>query len=1114
MHQRRLRTTFGMAVLLAAASIIAPLSAQTTNGTLVGTVTDAQHAVVPQATVTVKNTGTGIERQVPTDNSGNYSVYPLQAGSYDISASAAGFQAKTVSNVVLEVAASVKVDFELAVGNIAESVSVAANAAMLQTQDASVGGTITGTQIDALPVNGRNYTSLVLLLPGTSDENKNARRGSEAGSNTYAVNGQRGQDNNYTIDGVDSNFLMGNSPGASPSMDAIQEFRILNNMSAEYGRSAGSNVNIVIKSGSRDLHGTAYEYIRNDAVDAATFFGNLESQPKSPYRQNQYGVSVGGPLVIPKIYHGRDKTFWFFAWEGYRERQGQTQINTSPTQAERNGNFSGLSNTLYDPLTGTLITSGPNAGSINRQPFQGNIIPASRINPGIAFLVNAMMPMPNLPGSSNNYVNNQALANNRDQFDGRMDHYFSTKDSVFFRYIHQDVGQVTPEAYPTEIGEDRYDVRNIAAGWNHIFNSTTVLEVKFGYNFPANPLYTVNPTLSRADFITKTGITMFEPTIAGGNLPNFNNGDFSIGPSVGEGGFSDTHDHITQYSADFSKILGKHSIKFGGQYSDRHFYQNTGNPQNGIAVFDNGITSLYSNNNSGDGYASMELGYPSNITRALGDTLLQGRQHIANFFVQDDWRVSGRLTINAGLRYEPQPTPYDANNQLGNLWIRRNPQTGQYYGTLMWAGINPQVDPNTGQANEAAQTYGFGRGLQRNNYMDFAPRFGFAYQLNQKTVIRSAYGWFFNSTFFQELQDRRKFWPYNVQQVFSPNTGTLPDLSITDPGPSYGSTASIGGWPQNPENRTPYSQQWNLTIQRQLMSDLTLDVAYVGSHNVHQLGYDPINDATSPGPGPVDPRRLIPSLGDLDGGSNDFNSNYNALQVKAVKRYSKGLQVDGSYTWSRCMDTDDSLNEYNMQDMYNLKGEYGRCSLDIRQLFQGDFVYDLPFGKGRRFGSNWNRAVDGLAGGWTMQSILRFNTGPPINVQSGEDRANVGRSYQRPNVVSNPCASVPGDQSPQEWFAPGSIVRANIYTYGNMGRDSGCGAGLENIDFAVHKIFPITERQRLEFRGEFFNLLNHTNLDPQNHNGPGDMVYLSTSFNTVTAARANRQIQFSLRFAF
>jgi hypothetical protein len=328
--RRLLHTALAVAILAAAVSSLAPLPAQTTNATLVGTVTDAQGAVVPNASVTVKNTGTGIERKVQTNSSGEYSVYPLQPGAYEVTASASGFQSKVVSNVVLDVAANAKVDVQLSVGNITESVSVTANAALLQTQDASVGGTITSTQMDALPVNGRNYTNLVLLLPGTSDENKNARRGAVSGSNTYSVNGQRGQDNNYTIDGVDSNFLMGNSPGASPPMDAIQEFRILNNTSAEYGRSAGSNVNIVIKSGTRNIHGTAYEYIRNDKFDAASFFSNRTGQPKSPYRQNQYGFSLGGPVVIPKLYHGRDKTFWFVDWEGFRERQGQTQINTSP----------------------------------------------------------------------------------------------------------------------------------------------------------------------------------------------------------------------------------------------------------------------------------------------------------------------------------------------------------------------------------------------------------------------------------------------------------------------------------------------------------------------------------------------------------------------------------------------------------------------------------------------------------------------------------------------------------------------------------------------------------------------------------------------------------------
>ncbi|MEO8051943.1 MAG: carboxypeptidase-like regulatory domain-containing protein [Acidobacteriota bacterium] len=1105
---RLLRTSLAIALWAIAVSNIASLRAQTTNATLVGTVTDAQGAVVPRATVTVKSNATSIERRVETDESGTYRVYPLQPGGYDVTVTSAGFQAKVVSNVVLDVASNVKLDFALTVGVVTESVSVAANAALLQTQDASVGGTITTSTIEALPVNGRNFTGLILLLPGTSDMNKNARRGAQSGSNTYSVNGQRAQDNNYTIDGVDSNFLMGNSPGASPPMDAIQEFRILNNTSAEYGRSAGSNVNIVIKSGTSSLHGTAYEYFRNDKLDANEFFANRNGSGKVPFRQNQYGVSVGGPVVLPG-YNGRDKSFWFFDWEGFRRRRGSTLISTSPIAAQRAGDFSQQSKAIYDPLTSVLITSGPSAGQISRMPFAGKVIPTNRINPGMAFLINTMMPLPNRPGLTNNYINSEGLANDRDMWNIRGDHYFNEKNTVFFRFTHQKVGEQTPGTISTVYAIGRFDVINLAGAWNHIFNPKSVLEVKFGYNAPANPVYTVNRKITRTDFLKQANITMLQNQIAGDNIPVFNNGDFSVNTAGGEGGFSNTNDHVSQYIVNYSRVMGGHTVKFGAMYSNRHFFQDTGNPQNGTIVFDGKLTSNYNDPTSGIGFATQLLGYPANVTRALGNTLLEGRQHILNFFAQDDWRVSSKLTVNLGVRWEPQPTPYDANDKLGNLWIRRDGATGRYYGSLMWAGVNPEINPETGTRNDPPQTFGFGKGLQRNNYWDFAPRIGLAYQINQKTVIRSAYGIFYNSTFFQELQDRRKFWPYNVQQVFSPNTGTLPDLSITDPGPSF--SGSIGGWPQNPENRTPYSQQWNLTIQRQLMSDLTLDVAYVGSGNIRQLGYNPVNTANPPGPGAVNPRRPLPTFGDLDGGRNDYNSNYHALQVKATKRYTKGLQVDGSYTWSRCMDTVDSLNEYQMQDQYHLRGEYGRCSLDIRQLFQADFVYDLPFGKGRHFGSGWNRGVDMFLGGWAMQGIVRLNTPSPINIRSGEDRANVGRSYQRPSVIGNPDN---GPHTVETWFDASKIVRANIYTYGNLGRDAVSGASLHNFDFSIHKTFAITEKQRIEFRSEFFNILNMTNLDPQLHGSTAVWNYSASNFNTVTQARDARQVQMSLRYGF
>src|SRR4051812_44195146 len=353
--------------------------AQTTNATIVGGVVDQSGAAIAGADITVRNVATGISRELKTDDSGSYRVFPLNPGTYEVTAASRGMKTQIQRNVVLDAAANAKVDFHLDVGVVNETVEVQAAAALLQTQDASVGGTVTGSEVARLPVNGRNYTRLILLLPGTSDQGGSQSNGTFSGTNMISVNGQRRQDNNFTVDGVDNNFMMMNSPGMSPSMDAIQEFRVLDNTSAEFGRSSGSNVNIVIKSGTRNLRGSAYEYLRNDKFDANDFFANKNATGKVPYRQNQYGAAVGGPVIIPKVYNGRDKTFWFFNWEGFRARRGQTNISSFPTADERNGDFRALSKTIYNPFTGV---AGPN-GSIVRQPFEGNVIPSALISPAM-----------------------------------------------------------------------------------------------------------------------------------------------------------------------------------------------------------------------------------------------------------------------------------------------------------------------------------------------------------------------------------------------------------------------------------------------------------------------------------------------------------------------------------------------------------------------------------------------------------------------------------------------------------------------------------------------------------------------------------------------------------
>ena len=1074
------------------------LFAQTTNATMLGTVVDPQAGTIAGATITVKDKGTGISRVVTTDPSGNFRVFPLNPGRYEVSASMAGFKTKLVSEVILEIASMVKVDLTLEVGQVTDTVEVTASAAILQTQEASVGGTVTSSELSRLPVNGRNYTRLILLMPGTSDQGGSQSKGTFSGTQLISVNGQRRQDNNYTMDGVDNNFQMMNSPGASPPMDSIQEFRVLNNTSAEFGRSSGANVNIAIKSGTRDIHGSVYEFLRNDKFDANDFFANKRGTGKVPFRQNQYGAAVGGPLVIPKLYNGRDKTFWFASWEGFRLRRGGTNIMTVPVQAQRDGDFSQQSRTIYDPFSGTLDAQG----NILRNPFAGNKIPANRIAPSMKFLIDTMAPLPNFPGLQNNFINTAGRSNDRDTLVLRGDHNFSPKDIVNFRYLRQRVGETVPNANPNLYSNNRFDVENMAGGWTHIFSATTVLDVKYGYNKPNNPGATLNRKISRGDFFDKTGIKMYQRDVLFDPLPNLNaSGEFGVG-----GGGDITGDKINQFIANLSKTVGRHNLKTGLNYTYRIFNTNTSNPMNGDGIFDRRLTSLFSDNNSGHSFATMLLGTPTEIRRSTGNTLTDARVKATQAYIQDDWRISNKLTVNLGLRYEFANPPYDTTDRIGNLVVTRDPQSGKIAGTLLWATTNPSVNPVTGKVGDPPNQGGYGRSLKRSNYLDFAPRVGIAYQLNSKTVIRSAYGIFFNSTFVQELQDLRKFWPYTPQELFTANTGTVPDLLITD-APRTG-TVSIGGWSQNPENRTPYSQQWNFTVQRQVMDDLTFDIGYVGNVNKRQIGYSSLNTAPIPGPGPVDPRRLMPQFGDLDGGSNQYSSAYHSLRTSAVKRFSKGLQFQGSYTWGKALDNQSSLAETRAQNQYDRRSDWGRSSIDIRHIFQASYVYELPFGKGKAYGSGWSKPAEAAFGGWAIEGITRLQTGAPFNVLVGQDRANVGRSQQRPNLVRNPNNG--GNRNVDvPWFDTSAFQLQPAFTYGNAGSFVTQADGRETWDLSLQKVFRfVQERHSLQFRAEIFNVGNHVNLgNPQGN-------FASSAFGKVTSATSARQIQFGLRYQF
>lgn len=1099
--QASTRKVLSTLVLLLAPGIA---RAQTSDAAIVGIVTDPSGAAIAGAKVAAVNTGTGVSREVVTNDSGAYRIGPLVPGTYEVRMTQSGFKSKVQTDVVLQTGAVMKIDTALEVGDVSERIEVTAAAPMLQTQETSVGGVVTTSQLERIPVNGRNYTRLLVLMPGTSDIRRSQGRGDLSGTQMVSVNGQRTQDNNYTLDGTDNNMMFMNSPGGSPPMDAIQEFRVATGNSAEFGRSAGANVNIAIKSGTRDLHGSLYEYLRNDKFDANEWFANKQGRGKVPFKQNQYGVAVGGPVVIPKIYNGREKTFWFGSWEGFRWRRGQTAQNTVPVDAMRSGDFSMIANRIYDPLTGVYDAQG----KIVRQPFGSNIIPANRIDPGMRYVVDTQMPHANRSGFTNNQLFTQGQQRNRDMFVARADHTLSQKDTIYFRMLEQRVQEVIPDSRGYYVTENRYDVANYGAGWNHIFDPSTVLEVKYGYNRPDNPgCPAFTDGLTRSGILDTAKVKIFDPNALCDTRVNFSPTGYA---TAGGGGGETIKDFDHQITGKLSKVFGRHSFKMGGGYTKRSMNAQYSNPTNGDAQFFTSPTNSDLDATSGNGFASMLLGYPSYIRRGFTIPALFARQPYLEAFFQDDWRVTDKLTVNLGIRWESGFRPVDTNDALGNLVVTRNPQSGAYGAELMWAGVNPLPDPYTGKAGSPARDLGYGRSLMRNDFNNFAPRIGVAYQLTRKTVIRAGAGVFFNTTFMQEINDLRKFWPYLPQQEISYNRGAVPDFKISDPGPGFGSTQAIGGWPQNPENRTPYSQQWNLFVQRELMSDMTLDVGYVGSSNKKQIGYYGMNNALRPGPGDVNPRRLLYQagfIGNMDGGFNMFNAEYNALQVKLTKRFSKGLQLLGNYTWGKCMDDQSSLAEGKYQDIFNRRADWSRCSYDLTHAFKLGYVYDLPFGRGRTFGSGWNPFVDTLFGGWALEGIIQLQSGTASNLRTGVDRANVGKTNERPDVLRDPNLS--GDKrTVDKWFDTKAVALPQVFTFGNAGAYTIKDDGRRIWDLSIAKRFRIVEDQTLEFRAEFFNFPNTPSFSSPN------VTSTSAAFGVVSGTAAQRQIQFALRYMF
>ena len=647
-----------------------------------------------------------------------------------------------------------------------------------------------------------------------------------------------------------------------------------------------------------------------------------------------------------------------------------------------------------------------------------------------------------------------------------------------------------------------FDVRNFVVGWVHSFSPRLLLEAKMGYNNADIPIHDVNIHVTRAQLLQDGGLQLFQQSVQNNALPIFTvTGEFTYTSGTGGGG-QVTEDYIYEPLANLSYALGRHSLKTGAMLMIRDFHQNTANPMNGTLTF-SATQTAQNSVTGGDSLASFLLGVPSSFTTATGSTETQGRGPYQAYYVQDNWRASSKLTADLGLRYEYATPPYAESNEIGTLTIAPNSSGGGYTSNLYWAGNNSI----TGQG---PQRGGFGRSLQASKYLNFAPRIGIAYEFGSRSVIRGGYGIFYNSTFFQELQDKRKFYPYVPQLSNSPNLTGVPTFLITSPSPAI--TGNIGGDPQDTDKATPSSQQWNVYIERQLGNSMSADIGYFGSVNRHQIGYTPINQGV-PGPGPLASRRPIAAYGDLYGGLNIFPSNYNSLRVDFTQRYSHGFQFLLNYTYGKTLGENSSLGELTTQNQYDRAADYGRTSYDVRNAFQAAYVYDLPFGRGRLLGANWMPLVNGALGGWGLEGITRLESGSPMNVLIGSDIAGVGGSAERPNRVGDPNSGGGRNRvlHKQPWFNTSAFATPVAGTFGNAGQNITEGDGRQSWDLAVQKSWRILESQSLNFRAEAFNLPNHVNF---NNPTSANLNLTSSSFGVVTSATSARQIQFALRYNY
>src|SRR5262245_55885465 len=1102
--QEKFSLLLALGFLLALISVTA--SAQVTTADLVGTIRDNSGAVVRGVKVTLTNVATGVSRSVTTSDDGNYIFTSLHPGRYALTAEATGFRKVERTGVELQVNQRAQIDLELQVGEVGETVRIEGTAPLLESQSSVLGSVIQERQAQDLPLNGRNFVQLAIISPGVSGTGFGMKGTIMSGARPddlrpvteLFVNGNRESSNNYLYDGIDNNDRLTLAIVVRPAVEAIKEFKIQTNLfSAEQGRNPGGQVDVVTKSGGNNMHGAAYEFLRNDALDANHFFSNRAGQKKPPFKQNQFGGAIGGPVI-------KGKTFYFGDYDGFRQRQGRVFVNTVPTLRMRQGDFGEVAGGVFDPAT-----TVQNGTAFTRQQFPNNIIPQNRWDPVTAKLLNAY-PLPTSTALVNNLVTAPTRAHAWDQYDVRVDHNHSERNTFFTRYSWSKTATTNPFTFAavqlpglskavglgnedTFAGTSTLRAHHAVINWVHVLSPRMILDLRAGY-----ARFQLDFTQADVEANDQLGVKL--------GVPNANQQEqqnaIPIFSPAGYTGIGHSRslpilrrENTYQYVGNLTFTGSAHTVKTGLDVRRRQLTEYQTNRGNGRFNFAPNITNNPANNTGGSAMAAFLLGAPSLIEQdyLLAWVGIRGTEYSA--YVADDWRATRRLTLNIGLRYELD-TPY---SEVANRWANFDPKTA----TVLIAGRNG--------VSESAGVNTFKKG--------FAPRFGFAYQLGDKTVVRGGAGVFWNTAGHGgnalRLQRHVPFGPiYNsspgnffVTRRVSDGFLPIPPLDLRLADNPSGSVIGV-----DPNYRPGYAEQFNLTIQHELPSSLLLKASYVGNLGRHLDTSFNLNQAV-PGAGPVNNRRpffgVRPTLADVTWAVSDGLAAYHALQFSAEKRLTHGLSGLLSYTWGHSIDTvgqsfGGGADGPLPQDPRNRRADRGNSPFDIRHRLTIAWNYALPFGKGRKWLSGGGPPEYAL-GGWQINGISTFQTGLPFTPTANSATVNTGTG-SRPDRAGDGKLD---DPTVDRWFDTSAFATPAQFTYGNSGRNILYGPGRVNFDFSIFKQFRVTEGLNLQFRTEFFNLINTPQFDL-----PNAAIGASNAGTITGVVGTPRQIQFGLKLVF